>query len=78
MWLALSLKKSAVVGVIGHEVTVPFKDMADGCCGVLPAFDTKEQAAQYVQNGGSIIEIAFNEAAPPVDSVADLADKLGF
>lgn len=58
MWLALGLKKNASVRVLGKEVEVPFKDMADGCCGVLLAFGTKEAAVEYIGDGGHIIKIA--------------------
>jgi len=58
MWLTLSLKKDATVIILGKEVKIPFSSMADGCVGVLLAFNTKEEAVEYVSEGGSIIEIA--------------------
>lgn len=57
MWLALTLKKQAVVSVLGNEVTVPFSDMADGCVGVCLAFDTKQHAAEYAGIGKYLVEI---------------------
>lgn len=59
MWLALSLKKDATVSVLGQEKILPLSEIADGCCGVLLAFDTREQAVEYVGDGGSIIQIDY-------------------
>lgn len=59
MWVALSLSNTAVVQGYGREVSIPFSDMADGCVGCLLAFDTKEAAAEYAGEGGSIIEVGY-------------------
>ena len=61
MWLALSLRKTATIGVPGHETDIPFSSMADGCCGVLLAFETYEQAIVYTGEGGDVVQI---EAMP--------------
>lgn len=57
MWLTLSLKKTATIGFLGHETDIPFSSMADGCCGVLLAFDTKEDAEAYACNWADIVQI---------------------
>jgi len=59
MWLALYLAKEAEISVIGREVKLPFKDMADGCVGCLLAFDTKEAAAKYAGDNGAIVQIEY-------------------
>jgi hypothetical protein len=59
MWLALCLKKEAEISVLGREVKLPFKDMADGCVGCLLAFDTKEAAAEYAGENVAIVQIEY-------------------
>jgi hypothetical protein len=60
-WLALSLKKSADISFLGSEVSVPFADMADGCAGVLMVFKTKDQAVEYLGDGGTIVQVEWND-----------------
>ena len=58
MWLAMSLKKRAEVSFLGRKVELPVSEMADGCVGCLLVFGTREAAAEYVGEGGQIVEIA--------------------
>ena len=52
MWLALLLKQKTVA--------LPISDLAAGCVGCLLVFETKEDAAAYVGEGGggSIVQVA--------------------
>lgn len=59
MWLALCLAKEAEISVLGREVKLPFKDIADGCVGCLLAFDTKKAAAEYAGDTGAIVQIEY-------------------
>jgi hypothetical protein len=56
MWLSLTLKKEALLSVFGHTVSVPLSQLADGCVGVLLAFETREQAEEHSED---IIEFTF-------------------
>jgi hypothetical protein len=57
MWLAMSLKKKAEVSVMGRKIELAVADMADGCVGCLLVFDSREAAAEYVGEGGQIVQI---------------------
>jgi hypothetical protein len=58
MWLALHLKKTVDVNVLGTPRSLPFSQLADDCCGVLLVFNTEEGAAAYAGEGGVIQEVA--------------------
>ena len=63
MWLALSLKQKSEISVIGKTVALPMAGLADGCVGCLLVFETKEDAAAYVGEGGggSIVQVVLKE-----------------
>jgi len=61
MHLALSLKESVTVEVMGLRAEVPLTGLADGCIGCCLVFKDKESAAEYAGDGGVIQEIAIVE-----------------
>jgi len=69
MWVALNLQTSAQISLLGNKVEIPVSGMAEGCVGCLLVFESSEQAAGYVGDGGNVVEIDFkalldNETAP--------------
>ncbi len=59
MYLAMSLKQHAEVSVFGNTVALPITGMADGCVGCLLVFESREAAAEYAGEGGSIVAVDF-------------------
>jgi hypothetical protein len=45
-YLAMLMKKDIAIEVMGIEKTLPF-DFADGLIGMMPVFDTPENARKY-------------------------------
>jgi hypothetical protein len=46
MFLSMCMKPDIAINVMGLERTVPF-DFADGLIGMMPVFDTAENAKKY-------------------------------
>lgn len=63
MYMVSSLKRTITVEVLGlqRETDLTF---ADGMIGVLPVFESREQAEQYAE-GAEVLELKY--VAPPKD-----------
>lgn len=59
-YLAMMLKKDIVVEAFGNEYTLPF-DFADGLIGMVPVFDTIENAKKYAGDGKEIITVKIKD-----------------
>ena len=55
-WLVGSLKQTVYVSVLGREVPLEVKDLADGCVGVSLWFDTLEHATEYAGDKDEILK----------------------
>lgn len=49
-----TITRTITVSVMGKEVELPLKDLADGCIGVSLWFDTLENAVAYAGDGDEI------------------------
>lgn len=61
MWVTLRLKTTAEVQAYGRKVTLPVSDLAEGCCGCLLVFSTREQAVEYAEDENLVFEVEFKE-----------------
>lgn len=57
----MSMKKFLTVSVCGNNVDLPFKDFSDGCIGMIPVFNTREQAVEFMGNESEVQEIVLGE-----------------
>jgi len=61
MWVTHRLKTSAGVQAFGQKITLPLSGMAEGCCGCLLVFSTREQAVAYAGDENLVCEIEYKE-----------------
>jgi len=53
-YMVSTITQTLTVSIMGKEVELPLKDLADGCIGVSLWFDTLEDAVEYAGDGDEI------------------------